>query len=209
MPLVSKSVGSRDDVDVATDEEERKDLKSGKKLCKIHDVKRTETWTRFDNVTVAQSESINLSPEHESSSTCPESCDQSQSEIKPAVSCVLNDVLKLRVKVDPIYGRSQVLENERITASATGPYISPEVMRYIDDAVDNEREEMKQTLICFNFVLKELRDRSCIDEEKKSKLSRDLSTLTQLNTTRFRLKLKMMPKSLLSRMKSLGWSASC
>ena len=91
------------------------------------------------------------------------------------MSCVLNDVLKLRIKVDPIYGRSQVLENERITASATGPYISPEVMRYVDDAVDNEREEMKQTLICFNFVLKELRDRSCIDEEKKSKLSHDLS----------------------------------
>ena len=41
--------------------------------------------------------------------------------------------------------------------------------------MDNEHEEMKQTLICFNFVLKELRDRSCIDEEKKSKLSSDLS----------------------------------
>ena len=111
MPLVSKSVGSRADVDVATDEEEGKDLKSGKKLCKIHDVKRTETWTRCDNVTVAQSGSINLSPEHESSSTCPES------EIKPAVSCVLNDVLKLQVKSEPIYGRSQVLENERMTCN--------------------------------------------------------------------------------------------
>ena len=41
MPLVS--VGSRDDVDVATDEEEGKDLKSGKKLCKIHDVKPEES----------------------------------------------------------------------------------------------------------------------------------------------------------------------
>ena len=37
MPLVSKSVGSRDDVDVATDEEGVKDLISGKKLCKVHD----------------------------------------------------------------------------------------------------------------------------------------------------------------------------
>ena len=36
MALVSKSVGSRPDVDVATDEEEGKDLMSGKKLCKVH-----------------------------------------------------------------------------------------------------------------------------------------------------------------------------
>ena len=43
MPLVSKSVGSGADVDVATDEEEGKDLKSGKKLCKIHDVNPEES----------------------------------------------------------------------------------------------------------------------------------------------------------------------
>ena len=50
----------------------------------------------------------------------------------------------LSVKTDSIYRRSEHLQNERLDAPAFGPYISPEGLEYIDEAMDNEREEIEK-----------------------------------------------------------------
>ena len=67
---------------------------------------------------------------------------------------VLKNILP--VKPDPIYCRSPVLEIERMTASAMGPYISPQKSCNLLTTLWTMNAS-KQTLISFNFLMNELR----------------------------------------------------
>ena len=64
-----------------------------------------------------------------------------------------------KVKAEPIIRRSQPSELEMLNAPATGTCISPEVEEYIENNLENEREEIKHALISFNLVMKELHDK--------------------------------------------------
>ena len=46
-----------------------------------------------------------------------------------------------------------------LNAPATGTCISPEVEEYIENNLENEREEIRHALISFNLVMKELHDK--------------------------------------------------
>ena len=64
-----------------------------------------------------------------------------------------------KVKAEPIIRRSQPSELEMLNAPATGTCISPEVEEYIENNLENEREEIRHALISFNLVMKELHDK--------------------------------------------------
>ena len=84
----------------------------------------------------------------------------SQSKVVPAMSSKVSHDPKVfwKVKTEPIYQRPPFLDIVD-DAPASGPFISHQVLEYIDDTMDDKRDEMKQALISFNFVMKELRDK--------------------------------------------------
>ena len=82
----------------------------------------------------------------------------SHSEDKPVVSSLDLKVV-FPVKREPIVRRSQPSEIDMAYSPGgpTGPCIHPKVLEYIDNTLYNEREDIKQALISFNFVIKEMK----------------------------------------------------
>ena len=82
----------------------------------------------------------------------------SHSEDKPVVSSLDLKVV-FPVKREPIVRRSQPSEIDMAYSpgGSTGPCIPPKVLEYIDNTLYNECEDIKQALISFNFVIKEMK----------------------------------------------------